>query len=322
MVAPDLVLLSAATAALVRLDERLSGCRAHVRAGWLARALLHEAVCSARLDEVFVEAEDLLLFEHDLMARLADRDIHAAQRGLVLLRASARRHPRQLFTPRRVMAAARLRFGKSDQSTSGPHWFVARLEERRADPEEMRACLERALDPLALGTFQLAAPLLGAAGFITRWHDSGAADLVGGNVGRALAASWLRRAGLVTHAVPLPAAGFLGHAGEYGMRRGVCWENAFLAASLRSAEWGLTLLDKLLQAERRLEAAAVPQRRSSHLPAVVDLLLATPAVSVAGLARDLGISTTAVRGLIGQIVARYPLHEMTGRSSFRLFGAF
>lgn len=314
----DVVLLCETTAALARLDERLRASRPPVRAGWIARALLQEAAASARLDEVFVEARDLLLFENDLLLRLSDHDVLAAHRGLTLLRAAARRDARRLFTARRLMAAARLRLGGAAVEASGPLWLRERLAAQRADPEEVRACVSRALDPLALETFRLVPPLVGAAGFLARWHDVGAGDAIGGTIGRALAAAWLRRAGLLRLPVALPASGFIGHAAAYQPRATERWTNALLAATARGAGWGLALLERLERADRLSHDALVPQRVSSRLPEAIDLLLSAPGVTVAGMARALGVSGTAARGLLRRIEARHPVAELTGRGSFRL----
>jgi len=319
MEALDIARLCEATAALVRLDERFGASRAPVRTGWLARALLHEAAVSARLDEVFVEACDLLLFEHDLLLRLSDHDVLTAHRGLVFLRAAARRDPRQLFTTRRLMAVARMRLRRLPGDAGGPLWLRERLEERRVDPEELRACVSRALDPLALQTFQQAPGLVGAADLLARWHETGAGGVMGGTAGRALAAAWLRRAELLRHPVALPAAGFLGHAAEYDARSGERWTNAFLAASLRGADWGLALIRRLERADRVLREEVTIRRSTSHLPQAADLLLASPGVTVAGMARALSVSDTAARGLLRRIEALHPLTELTGRGSFRLF---
>jgi hypothetical protein len=315
----DIVRLCDATAALVRLDERLGASRDPVRTGWLARALLHEAAASARLDEVFVESRDLLLFEHDLLLRLSDHDVLAAHRGLVFLRAAARRDPRQLFTTRRLMAAARMRLRGRPIEAGGPLWLRERLEERRVDPEELRASASRALDPLALQTFRLAPALVGAAGFLARWHETGAGGAIGGTVGRGLAAAWLRRTDLLRHPAALPASGFLGHAAEYDARSGERWTNAFLAAAQRGADWGLALIGRLERADRVLREELAVKRSTSRLPQAADLLLASPGVTVAGMARALSVTDTAARGLLRRIEARHPLTELTGRESFRLF---
>ena len=105
----DVAVLCTATAALVRLDERLLAASPAVRAGWLARAQLHEASATARLDDSFADPHDLLLMDHHSLDRLVDQGTQRAYQALQMLRAASRRHPRQLFTPLRLTAATRLR---------------------------------------------------------------------------------------------------------------------------------------------------------------------------------------------------------------------
>jgi hypothetical protein len=54
----------------------------------------------------------------------------------------------------------------------------------------------------------------------------------------------------------------------------------------RAAEWGFKLHSHLTLAHRRL-CDAVPQRRStSHMAALIDLLISTPAVSASTVSRS------------------------------------
>src|SRR3954447_16222697 len=70
-----LTLLADVTASLVRLDERLRAAREPIRTGWQARALLHEATASARLESIYVSADDLLLCLLHTLDRPADQEL-------------------------------------------------------------------------------------------------------------------------------------------------------------------------------------------------------------------------------------------------------
>ena len=313
--ADDMALFCAATAAVVRLDERVRAASPVIRAGWTARALLHEAAASARLDEAFAEVHDLVLMDHDALDRLVDQGAQQAYQTLNLLRAVGRRHPRQLFTPRRLLAAARVRLRGRADDAGYPEW----LESRRAAPQEIRTALERALAPAALAELR-ARPVLVAAGeFLTLWHGSGASEAIGGAAGRALTGAWLRRAGLIDQTSFLPAVGFLGHAADYRPDQKQRWLASFHEASLRGAEWGLAMLSGLLRAERRLRDGARPERASSRLPALIDLILISPAVSAGGVAKALKITQISARRLLDHLQDRNLIWEITGRGSFRLF---
>src|SRR3954470_2057681 len=77
LVADDelLTLLADATASLVRLDEKLRAAREPIRTGWQARALLHEATASARLENIYVSVDDLLLYRLHTLDRPADQEL-------------------------------------------------------------------------------------------------------------------------------------------------------------------------------------------------------------------------------------------------------
>ena len=102
-------LLADAAATLARLDARLSSAPACVTEGWLARALIGEAVASARLNGDIADAADLARLDADAIDRIPDPALGQAAVILAMLRQAASRSPRQLFTPRRLAAAVRLR---------------------------------------------------------------------------------------------------------------------------------------------------------------------------------------------------------------------
>ena len=121
-------LLADAAATLARLDARLSSAPACVSEGWLARALIGEAVASARLNGDIAEAADLALLEADAIDRVPDPALGQAAVILAMLRQAASCSPRQLFTPRRLAAAVRLRqAGDRSVPVDLPGWLQDRL---------------------------------------------------------------------------------------------------------------------------------------------------------------------------------------------------
>lgn len=278
--------------------------------------LLQEAAASARLDEIYVDVHDLLLTDRDTPDRLADQASQRAHQILQMLRAVARRDPRRLFTPRRLMAAARLRFRERADAPAYPRW----IQERLAAPEEIRDALSAALDPALLEYYKAMPPLVGAARFLDRWRQSGAAEAIGGAPGRALAGAWLRRTGAAaTWTSPPLAWGFVGHAADFRPATEDRWVSGFLEASLRGSDQGLRLLDRLQRAAEHLRDRAKPRRKSSHLPDLAELILASPGVSAAEVAKDLAITPVAARRLLDRLMAEGAIVEVTGRASFRLF---
>lgn len=312
----DLPLLCDATAMLARLDERLAIAPPAVADGWRAQALIHEAAASARLNGDIADAQDILLLDADTLDRAPDPALGRAILILQILRSAARRSPRQMFTPLRLIALTRLRLQRSAQLvTELPAW----LQNRFAEPEEMRQSLEQALRPERTARWRALPPLVAAADIIVSWHESLAADRIGAAAGRVLAAAWPARAGLTAGLLLLPSVGFLGHAGEYRPDQGRRWVRAFVAACRRAAAWGLGLQRRLAAAHARLHAASMPRRSTSRLPALADLLVASPALSAARAAERLGMTTHGARLLLDALHEQGLVVEVSGRSAYRLF---
>lgn len=77
-------------------------------------------------------------------------------------------------------------------------------------------------------------------------------------------------------------------------------------------------LDRLVMAEGLLRAKLTGRRKSSRLPALVDLLLSRPLVSVPIAAKALRCSNQAVEGMLRQL-GSVP-RELTGRQRYRVWG--
>ena len=302
-------------ASVVRLDERLAAAPQPVRAGWMNRALIYEATASLRLDGSYVSAHDLVLRLNDTLDRAPDQDIQRAADIHAMLSTLIRRNPRHLFNPRRVLALTRLRLQSHVVHPELPDW----LQSRMRTPEDMRDALEEALQPSLVSACEALPPLHAAAEIIATWHRSRAADCIGAAAGRALAMAWLHRAGLTSSFCFLPSIGFLGAASEYRPDLKVSWDGLFLKACLRAAEWGFKLHSHLILAHRRLHEAERQLRSTSHMAALIELLISAPAVSATGASRSLDITPHAARAMLRSLEERRLVREVTGRGSFRLY---
>jgi hypothetical protein len=311
----DAPALAAASAALARLDDRLAGSAPAIVEGWRARAFIHEAAASARLNGDFADADELRLVDAGALDRPPDPELGQALLVLQMIRSAGRRHPRQMFTPLRLISLTRLRLNRSDPDHRLPVW----LQDRLSEPGEIRASLGKALDPVAVERWKTEAPLMAAADIIHRWHDARAAERVGAAAGRVLASAWPARSGATNGLVLMPSVGFLGHASEYRPDRGRRWTGTFLRASLRSAEWGLRLHTDLVLVRRRLLESAGGRRATSRLPALIDRLVAVPSLSAAQTAVTLGMTDRASRSLLEDLHAGGMIREMSGRGSFRVY---
>lgn len=115
--------------------------------------------------------------------------------------------------------------------------------------------------------------------------------------------------------------GFLGHASEFRPDMESVWAEQFLKACGRAADWGFKLQRHLLGAYRRVHEAAPPRRATSHIAALIDLVVAAPAVSAATVGRSLRITPHAARAMLDALEKRGLIYEITGRNSFRLYTA-
>ncbi len=305
-----------ASIALARLDERLACAPEPVRTGWISRALIHEAAASLRLNGFYVTAHDLMLILEDSLDRVPDQDLGRAIDIHRMLTSLSRRQPRHLFSPRRLLVLTSLRLrGKPFGHPDLPGW----LQKRRRDPKEISGMLDEALWPSVIAGWEKLPPLEAAGEIIAHWHATGAADGIGAAPGRALSMAWIHRVGLTSGYYFLPAVGFLGHARDYRPDLEVQWPRLFMEACGRAADWGLKLHMNLTSAHRRLHEAAPRQRSTSYMRPLVDLLVASPALSAKKAANQLQITPHAARAMLGTLAAKGLVHEVTGRGSFRLY---
>jgi hypothetical protein len=137
-------------------------------------------------------------------------------------------------------------------------------------------------------------------------------------LGRLLAASLLREAGLTTHAHI--AAINLGLKTVPIDRRRHRDRDTRLHAILQGlqagVEIGLRVHDRLALARQMMERKLQGRRASSRLPDLIELVTARPLVSAGMVAQTLGVTQQAAR----KIVAELGLREMTGRGRFRAWG--
>lgn len=91
---------------------------------------------------------------------------------------------------------------------------------------------------------------------------------------------------------------------------------AFFDAVAEAASAGLKEIERLAMAKRQMERRLSGRRKSSKLPALIDLVLARPIVSAGIIAKELKVSQRGGLNLIGELGAR----EMTGRGRYRAWG--
>jgi hypothetical protein len=137
-------------------------------------------------------------------------------------------------------------------------------------------------------------------------------------LGRLLAASLLRQAGLTTGA----------HLAAFNLglkfipvdrRRHRGRETRLLAIAqglTAAAELGLKEHDRLTLARQAMERRLVGRRQTSKLPELIDLVLSRPLLSTGMIAKAIDVTPQAAVRIVGEL----GLREMTGRGRFRAWG--
>jgi Protein of unknown function (DUF1612)/HTH DNA binding domain len=92
----------------------------------------------------------------------------------------------------------------------------------------------------------------------------------------------------------------------------IAWCEAVAAA----AEAGMKDHDRWLLARRQLERKLVGRRSTSHLAALIDLVLAHPIANAGLIAKELGVTPRAAQNLVAEL----GLREATGRGRYRAWG--
>ncbi|WP_018325299.1 RHE_PE00001 family protein, partial [Rhizobium giardinii] len=137
-------------------------------------------------------------------------------------------------------------------------------------------------------------------------------------LGRPLAASLLRQAGLTTGA-HLAAVNLGLKSIPVERRRHRDRETrllALLAGIIAAAEFGLKEHDRLTLARQAMERRLIGRRQSSKLPELIDLVLSRPLVSAGMIVKAVGVTPQAAVRIVGEL----GLREMTGRGRFRAWG--
>ncbi|MBX9647942.1 MAG: DUF1612 and helix-turn-helix domain-containing protein [Xanthobacteraceae bacterium] len=89
-----------------------------------------------------------------------------------------------------------------------------------------------------------------------------------------------------------------------------------IEAIVAAAEIGLKDHDRWLNIMRQLERKLVGRRSTSNLPALIEMILATPVASAGMIAKGLGVTPRAAQDLVAEL----GLREATGRGRYRAWG--
>jgi len=352
--------ISEATAALVRLDERLK--QSPLGPGCLERLHFQDACASLWVDGELVHLEDLVLHDASRDVRSPTHELTIAHAVLRARRKILRHPPGWALSPEGFLAmrgAEDLREkeegrGDSDVAMSSEpriHTASDEMDPLAQDLAALDAMLERSAailsgapvpqretprqraeivydpdwgeeDRLAewrevLRQSENLPSVLRAVLLLDAWNSLDVLERMPW-LGRLLAASSLSEAGL-TSAGHLATVNLGLKLIERNKRTSKCLEarlTALLSALTAAAEFGLKEHDKLVLARQTLEHRLKGRRKSSKLPALVDLVLSRPMVSAGMIAKEIGVTPQAALRLVEEL----NLRELTGRGRFRVWG--
>jgi hypothetical protein len=300
--------LERAEETLARLDERL---RAHPLAeGWAERAHFADACAALYLDGALVHLEDVVLREASMDVRAAT---HETTRALTILRArrlAARREPDWALS---ASGIEMLRGGRRTAEGSRARERLELVYEIDWDEDER---LEE-WQTVVRGVENLPA-LVAAAIAFDAWCKIAPFERAGW-MGSVLIAALLRKRGKTRHHLLALSVG--GRASQY--RRAHFHDlgqriAGFLEWVASAAAQGHKDLDRLQLAREMMSLKLKGRRSTSRLPALVDLLLSKPLISVPLAATELKVSPQAVEGMLREL-GSVP-RELTGRGRYRAWG--
>lgn len=340
--------LVAAEDALARLDERLRS--SPVREGWIARSHFRDVVACAWVSGELVSTEDLVLRDAGMDVRTPAAALTRAQEILRVRRRIASGGAGSMLSDggvAEVLGQAALPRSSTNVTASvasgrfevdvGLRGALDVTELAIMQAQETLGRVGQAMpaerDPLIYDLdwhederlrgwrettqqFKSHPPVLSSALAICAW-DAFEPLQHQHWLGRFLAANMLRERGKVRTHLPCLYSGL--RAAGRGLRRPETITDAFLAeikAIEAAARDGLKEHDRLMLARLQFEQKLKGRRSTSRLSDLVELVLETPLISTALVARKLRISQRAAQDLVLEL----GLRELTGRERYRAWG--
>ena len=295
--------LLAAEDAIARLDERAK--YSPLREGWTTRLLYREACASRLAAGELVHLEDLVLLDGSVLTTTMTPDLSSAWHVLGVWRRASKADPVALLNSQRPGEL----ITEIIQPLDAPDYFFDPNWNEDARFAEWRRVLEatKRLPPL------LAAAIAWDAWLVLEPDQRGAwrAPLIAALVLKA-------RAKARHFLLPLDSGRRFSKYRRHPNHDLATRLTGFLEWAREAADRGAKDLDTLTLAAGMLRTKLKGRRRNSRLPALVDLLLARPLVSVPMAAKALKCSNQAVEAML-PLLGSIP-RELTGRGRYRAWG--
>jgi len=295
--------LMVADDAIARLDERARS--SPLRDGWIARLLYREACASRLAAGELVHLEDLVLLDGGALTTTMTADLSSAWHVLGVWRRAGKADPVELLRSQRPGELVTDTVLPAD----APDYFYDPNWNEDARFAEWRRVLQ--------ATKQLP-PLLGAAIAWDAWLML-EPDQRGAWRAPLIAALVLKAWAKTRHVLlPIDTGRRFGKYRRHPNHDLATRLTGFLDWAQAAAEQSSKDLDTLTLAAEMLRSKLTGRRRNSRLPALVDLLLSRPLVSVPMAAKALRCSSQAVEAML-PLLGSIP-REMTGRARYRAWG--
>ena len=299
----------AAEEALARLDQRLAD--SDLREAWMSRAHFRETCAALWLEGEIVALEDLVLHDGETAPTLPSRTLFQARSVLLSRRAISRTPPGEILTFEGIWALQERR-----QQVECPPGCEELID---FDPEwdegaRLREWLSLLKDLEALPALPATAVALKA------WHDLEPFQNASATLGRLLVPALLWQRRKTDGSVLCLSLGFQQRSWIYNPQRPLArWMTDFFDAVTLAAEMGLEEHHRLRLAQQLIAQRIAGHRRNSRLPALGQLILAQPLVSVPMAAKALDMTQQGVAGLMHELTGA-GVRELTGRGRYRAYG--
>lgn len=339
--------VSKATAAVVRLDERLS--RSPIHEGMVERMHMHDAVASMWLEGELVHMEDLVLHDALMDSRMPSHALTIAHAVLRMRRQIAGRSPdwalgsagiQQLLgravddTRPTGIESSKTVDDDVDPLLSDVDRLLARtdalLKGAASDRPKLETVVRDALlydddwDEDArlqewqdcLATTRHLPPLMRAALIHDAWFSLEVVQRSSW-VGRLLTAAFLRQSGLATDHLPTISLGLrTKRPDERRSPNRLIRLRAFFESIEDAADTTMKEHDRLLLAREQMQCKLKGRRSNSRLPKLMEMVLRSPVISSQMVEKELQVTQQGALKLISEL----NLREITGRGRFRAWG--